>query len=232
MKRAAVVRHLLFEDLGSFESVLRDCGWDVAYHDAGIDPLDDPALAESDLLIVLGGPIGAYEDETYPFLRDELRLLDGRLAKRRPTIGICLGAQLIARALGGRVYPSGGKEIGWGPIALTEAGTAGPLRHLDGVDVLHWHGDTFDLPPDCSLLASTALCRNQAFAVGNWLLALQFHPEATARTFERWLIGHACELAAAGIDPRPLREGLGTAAAALEIRGAKLLRQWLADLAI
>jgi GMP synthase (glutamine-hydrolysing) len=231
MQRAAVVRHLLFEDLGSFEPVLRDCGWQLSYHDAGVDPIH-PALVDADLLIVLGGPIGAYEDEAYPFLRDELSLLAGRLARKQPTIGICLGAQLIARALGSRVYPAGGKEIGWGPIALTEAGSAGPLRHLEGVDVLHWHGDTFDLPPSSRLLASTDLCRNQAFAVDNWLLALQFHPEATAKTFERWLIGHACEMAAAGIDPRALRNGASTAAATLEICGAKLLRQWLTELGI
>jgi GMP synthase-like glutamine amidotransferase len=138
----------------------------------------DPLMP--DLLVCLGGPIGAYEEAAYPFLRDELALIERRLAAARPTLGICLGAQLMARALGARIYPAPAKEIGWGEVRLSEAGQKGPLRHFAGVPVLHWHGDTFDLPKGAELLASTVLCANQAFAFGRYALAFQFHPETTA----------------------------------------------------
>src|SRR5262249_51014029 len=121
---------------------------------------------------------GVYDSEEYPFLLDELELLRACLQQRLPTVGICLGAQLLASALGARVYPGPHKEIGWSPLSLTEAGAAGPLVALGaGLPVLHWHGDSFDLPAGATLLASTALYRHQAFALGPTILGLQFHPE-------------------------------------------------------
>src|SRR5512139_184177 len=227
LKRAAAIRHVHFEDLGCFAPVLKNAGYELGYHDSGIAPLPGQALAQADLLVVLGGPVGAYEDHSYPFLRDELAILEARLDAGRPTVGICLGAQLIARALGSRVYPAGTKEIGWGPVALSDAGREGPLRHLEGQDLLHWHGDTFDLPEGCTLLASTEICRNQAFSRGSNLLALQFHPEVTAAGFEPWLIGHACELAGAGIDPAVLRGQAARLAPPLEQHAQRLMSDWL-----
>jgi GMP synthase (glutamine-hydrolysing) len=144
-RTAAVIRHVAFEDLGIFREVLAARGYAVRYLEAGVDDLAGP-LASADLAVVLGGPIGVYETERYPFLVTELRALERRLAAGRPTLGICLGAQLIAAALGARVYPGGKKEIGWAPVALTAAGRASPLAALEGRPVLHWHGDTFDLP--------------------------------------------------------------------------------------
>lgn len=148
---AAAIRHVAFEGLGLIEPVLRRAGYTPRVYDAGVDDLQAIAPVETALLIVLGGPIGADEDELYPFLVEEQRLLEARLAAGRPTLGICLGAQMIARALGARVYPGPAKEIGWAPVSLTEAGRAGPLAHLDDAAVLHWHGDTFDLPVDAAL---------------------------------------------------------------------------------
>ncbi|XUJ33596.1 glutamine amidotransferase-related protein [Bradyrhizobium japonicum] len=104
---------------------------------------------------MLGGPIGVYETERYPFLTREIDLLERRLAQGLPTLGICLGAQLMAKALGARIYAGGVKEIGWGSVTLTDAGQASSLKPLaESAPVLHWHGDTFDLPDNAARLAS------------------------------------------------------------------------------
>jgi len=232
MKTCIAIRHVAFEDLGSFEPFLRDAGFDVVYREAGWDALDAMDPLAPDLLVVLGGPIGAYEDAAYPFLAHELRLLEARLRAGRPIIGICLGAQLLARALGARVFPNGGvKEIGWSPLTLTDAGRASPLAGLDGVAVLHWHGDTFDLPDGAVLLASTPVTRNQAFRWGSAALGLQFHPEATARGLERWFIGHAGEIGGtAGLSVPGLRDETRCHAPRLETRAPGVLARFLSDM--
>jgi GMP synthase (glutamine-hydrolysing) len=228
MKTAAVIRHVHFEDLGTFAEPLVRAGYDFQYFDFGLRGLPPRDPARPDLLIVLGAPIGVYEDDKYPFLRDEIALLTTRLGAGLPTLGICLGAQLVARALGARVYPSGIKEIGWGPVDLTNAARTMPLRHLAGEKVLHWHGDTFDLPQSAVLLASTALCRNQAFSFGPNILGVQFHPEVDSTAgIEPWLVGHAAELGAAGIDPRRLRDGAKAAGASLSAMARKMFEEWL-----
>jgi GMP synthase (glutamine-hydrolysing) len=203
-----------FEDLGSFEEVLHSAGFAIRYLDAGADDLATLDALAPDLLIVLGGPIGAYEEHLYPFLSNELKALERRLAAQRPTLGICLGAQLMARALGARVFPGPNKELGWKSISLTAAGRASCLRHIDDrkSPVLHWHGDTFDLPNEAVLLASTEVCQNQAFSWGRNALAFQFHPEAMPERLERWFIGHACEIAATtGVSVSDLRREIRSA---------------------
>jgi GMP synthase (glutamine-hydrolysing) len=227
MKTALALRHLTFEDLAAFAAPLAAAGYAVRYHDIGVDSWPPPP---ADLLIVLGGPIGAYEDETYPFLVAEKELIAARLRARRPTLGICLGAQLMAASLGARVYPGPAKEIGWAQVELTEAGRAGPFAALAEVPLLHWHGDTFDLPPDAVLLASTALYPHQAFAIGHHALACQFHPEADGQGIERWLIGHTGELARAGISVGALRAESARCGPAAGAAGRAVLAQWLARL--
>jgi GMP synthase (glutamine-hydrolysing) len=230
-KSVTAFRHVHFEDLGSFSAALEGCGYGVTYCDIGVDPLEHLDPLATDLLVVLGGPIGVYEEEQYPFLRDELALITRRLAANRPTLGICLGSQLIARALGAQVYPMGFKEIGFAPIKLTAEGFHSCLsRFAEDSVVLHWHGDTFDLPDGAMRLAYTENCANQAFAYGPNILALQFHPEVSTSHFERWLIGHACELAEAGVSVANLRAGVQLYAPAIAAKTDAYLKRWLAGL--
>jgi GMP synthase (glutamine-hydrolysing) len=229
MPSAVAIRHVAFEDLGSFAAGLERRGWAISCRDAAVDDLAAAELGTADLLVVLGGPIGAYEDALYPFLLDELRLIERRLAAGRPVLGICLGSQLMARALGARVYPGTGKEIGWAPLELTEAGRASCLAALgDGTSVLHWHGDTFDLPTGAGLLASTPRYLNQAFAWERHGLALQCHIEVEALGLERWYVGHASEIAATpGLAVPALRAETRRWAPVLAPRAEECLAAWL-----
>ncbi|MGI4815916.1 MAG: glutamine amidotransferase [Janthinobacterium lividum] len=224
MKNVLAVRHVQFEDLGILESLFADAGYRVDYVDAPVDALREADWRQADIVVVLGGPIGAYEEQKYPFLQQELVLIEQRLASGQALLGICLGAQLIARAAGALVYGGPVKEIGWAPLTLTDAGKSSPLALLeDGSTVLHWHGDTFDLPPRATLLASTAAYVNQAFSIGPQVLALQFHIEMTTSRLESWLVGHAAELSYAQIDLPTLRRD------ALQHRShaASVLASWL-----
>ncbi|MDX2175529.1 MAG: glutamine amidotransferase [Candidatus Sumerlaeia bacterium] len=228
MPSCAAIRHIHFEDLGTFEEPLRARGYSIRYIEAGYD--DPMAAAEADLAVVLGGPIDATGEDKYPFVLDEMRLVEARLAAGRPLLGICLGAQMIARAAGGRVYPgAAGKEIGWAPLEWTPPTPAGPLAPLaeDGAMMFHWHGDTFDLPPGGVRLASSEKYANQVFTLGS-ALAFQCHPELDASGLERWLLGHACELAAPGLPhPAALREGAASYGESLRRRGRAAFGGWL-----
>ena len=202
-KTIYAIQHLAFEDLGSLEDVFYQLGFRVRYFEAGIDDLTKAYQYEG-LTIILGGPIGVYETEDYPFLQQEIDLLKVRLDKNLPTLGICLGAQLIAHALGARVYAGHAKEIGWSALQLRLV-KDNPLLPLANTQVLHWHGDTFDLPENATLLASSSVYSNQAFQVGKNILALQFHIEVASDNLEKWLIGHTCELRKANIEISKLR---------------------------
>jgi GMP synthase (glutamine-hydrolysing) len=231
LKTAVVIRHIHFEDLGAFAPILAMHGYFIRYIDIGTHSLGALDPLEPGLLVVLGGPVGVYETSAYPVLEEEIQILDARLKANRPTLGICLGAQLIATTLGARVTPTGIKEIGFSELSLTEPGRKGPLRHLEGVPVLHWHGDAFEIPEGASHLAATNLCATQAFAAGPNILGLQFHPEVDAtKGIEPWLIGHASELASAGIDIHTLREQAVRYGPRLKDAAGQMLDQWLEEL--
>jgi len=227
IKTCLAVRHVAFEDLGLLGPLVAARGYGVRYHDAGVQPIDAETLLAPDLLIVLGGPIGVYEGDAYPFIADEIGAIAARIAADKPMLGICLGAQMMATALGARVAPGPVKEIGWASLTLTAEGRASALGALGATPVLHWHGDNCDLPAGCTRLASTQHCPVQAFERTPSQLALQFHLETDPARFESWLVGHTVELGKAGIDPRELRVQARTLGPATGDLGHKVLSAWL-----
>ncbi|WP_281718659.1 glutamine amidotransferase [Pandoraea apista] len=226
-KTLLALRHVHFEDLGTLAPSFAARGFVIEYVDAPLADLRSIDALAPDLLVVLGGPIGAFDDAMYPFVADELALVKARLDARAPILGICLGAQLMARALGAKVYPVGVKEIGYAPLTLTDAGQTSPLAALGNASVLHWHGDQFDIPAGAGHLARTAMGENQAFALGTYALGLQFHLEADAARIESWLVGHACELSAAKIDPVALRTQASEHHARLSSVAPAVVGRWL-----
>ena len=226
-KSCVAVRHVTFEDLGLLGPLLAARDYAIRYHDAGVESFETATLLAPDLVVVLGGPIGVYEADAYPFIAGEIATVAARLAAGKPTLGICLGAQMMAAALGARVAPGPVKEIGFAPLTLTEAGKASVLAALVASPVLHWHGDNCDLPAGCARLASTAHCPVQAFARTPSQLALQFHLETEPARLETWLVGHTVELGKAGIDPRELRRQIAALGPASAQLGRKVLADWL-----
>lgn len=229
--KALVLNHIAFEDLGSLQPALRERNFAIEALDASTAPFPLAQAALYDLLIVLGGPIGVGDTTEYPFLTDELACIRQRMDARKPILGICLGAQLMAAALGARVYPgTRGPEIGWAPLQrpadVETPEWFSPLL-TPGLSLFHWHGDTFDLPKGARHLASTNSYKNQAFAVADFALALQFHPEVTAAGLERWYVGHSCELRATGISVRELRAKGLKHAPALKYAAKTFWNQWM-----
>ena len=221
-----VIRHVGFEDLGTLADELGRVGWAFDYLEPPRHEL--AAARNAQLLIVLGGPVSVNDADRFPFLQDEIELIRHRIENRLPTLGICLGGQLIAKAMGATVFPMADPEIGWGRLALTDAGETSPLRHL-GNPVLHWHGETFDLPPGCKSLAATPRCPNQAFVIERHTLALQFHIEVTAKALEHWLVDHIHELDHNGILVAKLREETLGFADRATAEGRRAFREWFSD---
>jgi GMP synthase (glutamine-hydrolysing) len=227
--KCLVIRHLAFEDLGLLGPLLVRCGFEILYREAGVDVVQAAHWQSADLVVVLGGPIGVGDMAVYPWLADEIHALRTRLSLGRPLLGMCLGAQLMAAALGARVYAGPSAEIAWSALTLSPSGQQSPLRHFAACPVLHWHGDTFDLPHGTASLASTALTSNQAFSVGPTALALQFHPEVDAQRFESWLVGHSVELRKHQIDVATLRQQAQQGVAERAAACAAFFDEWLAQ---
>ena len=181
--RIHALQHVDFEGLGHIGHWIASRGHVLALTRlyAG-DPL--PRLAEFDRLVIMGGPMNIYEDDKYPWLAAERALVGAAIAAGKSAVGICLGAQLLADALGSKVVAGKNKEIGWWPIRLTEAGErSGFLADLpESATVFHWHGDTFALPEGAIHLAESEGCPSQAFLYDHRILGLQFHLESTPET--------------------------------------------------
>ncbi len=174
------IQHVEFEGLGVIDQWITDKNY-LLSKTLLYEPHKPVEIDEFNWLIVMGGPMGIYDDEDYPWLIDEKKFVEKSIDAGKTVIGICLGAQIIADVLGARVYPNKHKEIGWFPLQLSSEGKKLPL--LRGVpeefDAFHWHGDTFSLPDGAVHLAKSSACENQAFLYEKNVLALQFHLEAT-----------------------------------------------------
>ena len=198
MQRATILEHVAHESPARVGSALERAGFEltrVRLHAGATLPTDPRALG---FLVVMGGPMGVEDagDPRYPFLAPELALLRAALAADVPILGICLGAQLLAAAAGARVYPNvtgdppkPTREVGWGALHFVRTPEEEPV--LSGLDpaemVLHWHGDTFDLPAGATLLASTLSCENQMYRLGRRQFGLQFHVELDEPDVATWL---------------------------------------------
>jgi GMP synthase (glutamine-hydrolysing) len=177
--------------LFTIETVFRRHGISFSYIEGFSTDLSSIDPQADDIWIVLGGVMGVYESPLYPYLTQEIRLIGERMKADKPMLGICLGSQLIATALGCPSYKGKkGPESGFFPLMLTEAGKQSPIRHFDPAltPVLQMHGDTFDLPPGATLLASSEKYTQQAFQVGRNCFGVQFHPEMNAPGFANTLV--------------------------------------------
>lgn len=230
-KRGLIIRHVPHEGLAGYRAPIEAAGYVLDRIDMCGPEFAEADFLSPDLLILMGGPMGVYEQSTYPWIAHEIERIAERIEHGLPTLGICLGSQLIAAALGADIYAGPVKEIGFSPLTLTEAGRASPAAHLQDVPVLHWHGDTFDLPPGTELLASTPNYPHQIFRRGRWLLALQCHAEmGVDPRIDAWIADSRDYLAEAGICPNALRSEYDTTGPQSERAGQKMIAEWLNQL--
>jgi GMP synthase (glutamine-hydrolysing) len=236
MKRVKVLRHVPNEALGNLEVVLRAEGLQLDVVDCFADDWPDIEREGFDPhavagLVVMGGTMNVDQTDRFGFLATEVQWVRDAIDAQLPTLGICLGAQMMAKALGAKVYPNRVKEIGWYEIELVGEGFGDPL--LAGSrpreTVFHWHGDTFDLPAGAALLARGETCRQQAFRYGNRAYGLQFHPEMTAAMVDLWLEapGMCGEVASLDyIDPQAIRRRTSAALAEMIPFAQRIFRRF------
>lgn len=176
--RAHYLQHVPFEGPGSIVSWLAAAGWKITRTRLfASEALPDPGAL--DLLVIMGGPMSVHDEDEFPWLTTEKRFIREVIDSGTPALGICLGAQLIASAMGARVYRNPVKEIGWLPVRGVAGNDGCIFRFPQSETVFHWHGETFDLPPGATRLAQSDGCENQAFQLGESVIALQFHLETT-----------------------------------------------------
>jgi GMP synthase (glutamine-hydrolysing) len=189
MKRLLVFQHVPHEILGTFNPLLKQAGFRIRYVNFGRTPDATPNVEKYDGLIILGGPMCVDQVDSHPHLLTEIAAIRQALELQMPVLGICLGAQLIATALGAKVRKNPSKEIGWYDVTPTKAGLDDPLFScFNGTEkIFQWHGDTFDIPHGAEHLATSPDCANQAFRFGDRTYGLQFHLEVNEALIERWL---------------------------------------------
>ncbi len=233
MKPVFVLRNVAHESAGSLESYLAEAGVELHYFDLFQEAPRQLPLHGAAGLIVMGGPMSVDDVEQYHFLASEITWIQQAVGMRLPVLGICLGSQLLAKAMGGRVYPNHVKEIGWYPLQILPA-AAGDSLFADCQNteiVFQWHGDTFDLPTGAVLLAQSGQCKHQAFRVGSSAWGLQFHIEMTPDMVDLWLdeAGNRNELAQLDyIDPATIRAATANEFPKMQQFGRRVLSRFAA----
>ena len=228
-RSALIIRHVPYEGVAGFREPIEAAGYTVDRIDVADPGFSAVDLREPDLLIMMGGPMGVYERDHYPWISCQLRRLSQRVTAQRPTLGVCFGAQMIAAAMGAEVFPGPHKEIGFHPVEVHDP--ASPLRHIAEVPVLHWHGDTFTLPVGAELLASSHRYAHQAFRHGPNVLALQFHAEmGLDPRFEAWIAQGQDVLNEAGLDEATLRAAHARHGERAVAAGRAMIAEWLGGL--
>jgi GMP synthase (glutamine-hydrolysing) len=228
--KALVVCHKSPIDAGIFSDMLKARGFEIELRMGYNDEIGEIDAKAHDLAVFMGGPMGVYQADIFPYIANEVAYIEKRLAAEKPYLGICLGAQMMAKAMGADVYPGHpGKEIGWHHVAVNDEGMKTPVQHLDvsQTKMMQWHGDTFDKPAEAKLLASSDMYENQAIAYGKKALGLQFHPEVTKGNIELWLATGFHQLQQAGLDVPTLRAQTQENVEKLNAQTKKFFSQWL-----
>jgi GMP synthase (glutamine-hydrolysing) len=230
-KRALIIRHVPYEGVAGYRAPVEAAGYEIDRIDVADPAFPSLDLRAPDLLIMMGGPMGVYEQDRYPWIACQLRRLAQRLEADRPTLGVCFGAQMMAAALGAHVYPGPVKEVGFHPIRVHDHALDTPLRHLVDVPILHWHGDTFTLPDTVDLLASSHVYDHQAFRRGSNILAVQFHAEmGEDERFNAWIKEWPESVQEAGGDEASLRAAHDTLGPSAVAAGQAMIAEWLLGL--
>lgn len=191
--RAHYLQHVPFEGLGSIEAWLHATGYEITAT-RFFESEELPDLRDIALLVVMGGPMSVNDEKEFPWLLAEKQFIRDAIHSGKAVLGICLGAQLIANAVGARVYRNPVKEIGWFPISGIEPASNVIACFPESVDVFHWHGETFDLPSGATRIARSRGCENQAFQFGDSVIGLQFHLETTPESAKEIVANCRAEL--------------------------------------
>jgi GMP synthase (glutamine-hydrolysing) len=231
--KVLVFQHVPYEPLGTLDPLLKEAGFRIRYVNFGRMPGQRPALDRYAALIVLGGPMNADQIDTYPNLLTEVEIIREAVDRRMSILGICLGAQLLAKALGGQVARNPTREIGWHDVDLTGAGLHDPVlsTFAPRQEVFQWHEDGITLPPDVECLASSPASPVQAFRHGEHAYGFQFHLEANRPLIERWLTvpAHQASLREEGdaVDPDDILRRAETSMAPLEELSRATFSRWI-----
>ena len=231
--KVLVFQHVPFEPLGTLDPLLKDAGFRIRYVNFGREPEQRPQLDRYEALIVLGGPMNTDQINTYPNLLTEVEIIREAVEEGMSVLGICLGAQLLAKALGGSVSRNEVREIGWCDVEMTEAGLQDPVlsTFAPTQEVFQWHEDGITLPSGCELLASSPASPVQAFRYGEHAYGFQFHLEANRPLIERWLsvsvhaetlqeeVGH--------IDPDAIRAQTDSSIGSLQALSKATFSRWI-----
>ena len=223
-----VLQHNPIETLGTIEDAIQSRGLSSRYIRPFAGEPVPQTMGSTPALVVMGGPMSVYDQERYPFLRDEMRLIEDSLRLDRPVLGICLGSQLIAATLGSSVTRGRKKEIGWHPVHLTPEASRDRLFQSVAPSFLpfHWHGDIFDLPSDAVSLASSELTEHQAFRYGERVYGLLFHLEVTREVITGMVESFADELKEEDLSSETILAQATERLGPLHIAGQAIFARW------